>query len=80
MLQRQREEYMKNGDLVVEVEGKEYGDRVGEKGGGGGVPTSVSSHTFVDGEGDAFSVRARKRHRGFRWRRKEEDDESLIGK
>lgn len=80
LLQQQREEYMKNGDLVVEVGGREYGDGVREKGGGGGLPTSMSSHTFVDEEGDAFSLRARKSHRGFRWRKKEEDDESLIGK
>ena len=70
---------MKNGDLAMGVGGRECGDGVGKKG-GGGVPTSVSSHTFVDEEGDAFSLRARKRHRGFRWRKKEEDDESLIGK
>lgn len=79
LLQQQREGYMKNEDLVVEIEEKGSEDTMVKKP-SVGFPTTISSHTFVNEDGDAISVRARKRHRGFRWRKKPEDDESLIGR
>lgn len=77
-LQQHREEYMKNDHFTMEktdtVQGRSHDVKPGTS-----FPSTISSHTFVDEEEDAPLSRTRKRHRRFRSKRKEADDESLIG-
>ncbi|KAL1592691.1 hypothetical protein SLS60_011107 [Paraconiothyrium brasiliense] len=77
LLQKQREDYMRNEELAGAVLGGENGNPANMKQ-GISFPSTVSSHTFVENHDSDASLHTRKRHRGFRPKRKIPDDESLI--
>jgi Mg2+ and Co2+ transporter CorA len=78
LLQKQREDYMKNDDLAVACLGMGNGDFADVKP-GVSFPSTASSHTFIEKDESDSSSHTRTRHRGFRPRRKTPDDESLVG-
>lgn len=78
LLEKQREDYMKNEDWSVAGPRIGDGDAAGVKP-GASFPSTVSSHTFIDEDESDSSSHTRARHRGFRPRRRAQDDESLIG-
>ncbi|KAJ4351186.1 uncharacterized protein N0V89_006525 [Didymosphaeria variabile] len=78
LLQKQREDYMRNGDPAVAALGVGPGHPADVKP-STSFPSTVSSHTFIEThESESSSSQTRTRHRGFRPRRKVPDDESLI--
>lgn len=78
LLEKQREEYMKDDDLVRDADMR-YKNDGAEGRASGSFPTTASSRTFVEGVEKVPVSRSEERRRGFRSRRKMEDDESAIG-
>lgn len=78
LLQKQREDYMRNEKSDVAGLAVDYSNHENVKP-GASFPSTKSSHTYIDRDESESSSEAKGRHRRLRSQRKAPDDESLIG-